>query len=568
METKDLKRLIDMAAGREPADIILRNAKIVNVFTKEIVDGDIAISDGIIVGVGKYDKARQIVDLKGKYVSPGFIDAHLHIESTMVMPVELAHTIASKGTTSMIADPHEIANVLDTHGIQFMLEQVKHSDVDTYIMLPSCVPSTPFENCGGNITASDISLYAADERILGLGEMMNYPGLISGDESVVEKILAIGNKIIDGHCPTVTGKDLQAYRVANVMTDHECLNYEEAKEKLRSGMYVLVREGSTARDLSIILKGAVEDNAYFGSMMFCTDDKKISDIVSEGHIDHNIRKAIQCGVPVIEAYCMATINPANCYNLKKVGGICAGFRADLIILNDLESVSIERVYKNGVLLDPASDTKQHRVDINEFIYNTVHPAPVVEEQLALTPKDENIIISLTKDSLYTAREVLSADEVASQWQSGNLCKLAVIERHRATGNIGLAYLKNYGLRSGAIASTVAHDSHNIVVAGANDKDMLIAIQELCKVRGGITVVENGKVLCTLKLPVAGIMSDKSSTTVVKRLSELKVSAHSLGIYESIEPFISLSFLALPVIPEIKLTDIGLFDVTKFEFIKD
>lgn len=570
MSVEMKQKRINLAMKREKADLVIKNANIINVFTKEIIRGDIAIYKDQIVGIGNYDGYREI-DAEGKYVCPGLIDSHLHIESSMVTPTEFAKAIIPKGTTTIIADPHEIANVCGINGINFMLNQSRDVPMNIYFMMPSCVPSTPFENNGADLSAELIALHLANERILGLGEVMDYTSVISGKEEILKKIDLFDDKIIDGHSPNLRDKELNAYRVAGVMTDHECSTVEEAIERLRLGMYVQIREGSGAKNLEKLIKGLIKYDMNFDRCVFCTDDKHLDDIRKDGHISYNIKKAVKLGLNPIEAICMATINAANCYKLKRLGAVAPGYSADLLIFDSFEHFNVDKVFYRGDLVYENNEIKTEMPKyINDRnVLNTVRIANVTKEELKIKLSSNKVpVISFSANELLTKKEFAQVNVIDGEFVQDNIfSKVAVIERHKATGNIGLGIVKNFNIKGGAIASTVAHDSHNLIVIGDNDRDMLIAINELKRVNGGYTVVNNGEIKGTLELKVAGLMSDKSSEYVMETLNKMLKEARKLGINEKIDPFITLSFIALPVIPEIRITDQGLFDVTKFEFIK-
>lgn len=570
MSVEMKKQRINAAMKRIEAEVVIKNANIVNVFTKEIIKGDIAIYKDQIVGIGKYRGLKEI-DAEGKYVCPGLIDSHMHIESTMVTPSEFAKAVIPKGTTTLIADPHEIANVCGINGINFMLNQSKNLPMNVYFMMPSCVPSTPFENNGADLSAELIALNLSNERVLGLGEVMDYPAVVSCEEEILKKIDLFDDKIVDGHSPNLKDKELNAYRVAGVMTDHECSTVEEAIERLRLGMYVQIREGSGAKNLEKLVKGLLKNKVNLERCVFCTDDKHLEDIKNEGHISFNVKKAIKLGVKPVEAICMATINAANCYKLKRLGAIAPGYSADLIIFDNFEDFNIEKVFYRGNIVFENEELKVNidtKID-DKNVFNTVRISNVAIEDFKIKLKnDEVTVISLNDNELITKKETAKVKVVAGEFiQDDKFSKVAVIERHKATGNIGLGIVKNFNIKNGAIASTVAHDSHNIIVIGDNDMDMFIAVEELKRVNGGYTVVSNGEVKGTLELKVAGLMSDKSSEHVMETLNKMLDEARKLKINPNIDPFITLSFIALPVIPEIRITDQGLFDVTKFEFIK-
>lgn len=568
----DMKRQrIEIALGKEKADLVIKNGNIINVFTKEIIQADIAICMDKIVGIGSYNGINEI-DAKGKYICPGFIDSHVHIESTMVTPSEFAKAVIPFGTTTVIADPHEIANVCGINGINFMLNQAKELPLNIFYMMPSCVPATYFENNGADLSAELIAPFVSNDRILGLGEVMDYPSVLNGNEGMLEKIELFDKKMVDGHSPNLSGKELNAYKDAGVLTDHECSNIESALERLRLGMYVQIREGSGARNLEALIKGLLKKEVNFNRCVFCTDDKHLEDIKREGHISYNVKKAIELGVDPIEAISMATINAAECYKLKKLGAIAPGYSADLLILDSLDDIAINKVlYRGEVLFENDKLSKDIDLKIEDRnVFNTVRLNNINKENLKIKLQGElATVIGLNAHELLTKKETLKVKTINGEFlPDKQFSKIAVIERHKATDNIGLGIVSNFNILNGSIASTVAHDSHNLIVIGDNDEDMLIAIEELKRVNGGYTVVSRGKVIETLELPIAGLMSDKSSDFVVDKLGRLLSEARKLGINKDIDPFITLSFLALPVIPEIRITDKGLFDVTEFKFVQE
>ncbi|MEL3906272.1 MAG: adenine deaminase [Treponema sp.] len=582
----DEKKIIDVAAGRIKADLVLKNAFVFNVFTKEFVQQDVAITGGVIAGVGTYSGVTE-KDLTGKYVCPGLIDAHLHIESTMASPRNFAQQALRCGTTAVIADPHEIANVAGVDGILYMMDDARKAVfagteqplVSIYFMIPSCVPATDFEHTGGVITVYDIEKLLDEPDILGLGEMMNYPAVINGDQAVLQKLAAVRSKIADGHAPCVRGRDLQAYCAAGIRTDHECSSYEEAYEKLQQGMYILIREGSSAQDLEPIVRGMLEHKTDSSRFAFCTDDKKMSDILANGHINNNIRKAVALGLPVEDALCMASYHAAQCYGLSGMGAVASRYHADLVVFDNLTDFSVHTVYKAGIDVNEipiAENNQAAEPDKNRSfsigrITDSVHVAPVSQD--AFSPSrfmpsgsDNFHVIGMQPQTLFTRHHLFSRDECSGLLKEGKLCYLAVLERHKNTGNIGRALLHGYGLSQGAIASSIGHDSHNIIVAGADSADMYRAVQEVITMKGGIAVVCRGEVLTRLALPIAGLMSPAEPQQLAECIHAAAEKAHAIGVYPHVEPLIGLSFLALPVIPELKLTDTGLFDVMKFQFI--
>ena len=568
----DTKKLIDLAMKNKSADLVFKNAKVVNVFSHEIINADVAVHDGIIVGIGNYDGSENI-DLQGKFIVPGLIDSHVHIESSMVSPSEFAKVIVPRGTTTIIADPHEIANVCGLDGIDYMLKCSEKLPLDVYIMLPSCVPATNFENSGAILKAKDLEKFINHPRILGLGEMMNYPGVIYKDEEVINKIdLAHkNNKLIDGHGPDIKNEELNAYVISGVSTEHECSNVDEMIERLRLGMYVMIREGSAARNLETLVRGV--NNFNYQRCLFCTDDKHPEDILNKGHIDNNIRLSIKNGIDPISAIQMATINAATCYNLKNIGAIAPGYYADILIVDDLKEFNIEKVYKKGVLV---GENKKPLFETESFydskVINTVNISDIKKESLSIKLKDDIVnVIRLLPHNLVTEKVTRKVDLENNEFKYNDkldILKLVVLERHKNTKNIGLGLVENFKLKNGAIASTIAHDSHNIIVVGDNDQDILSAISEVENIGGGIAISSQGKILDSLSLPIGGLMSDKDIEYVNSKLNNMLNIAHNkLNVSKEIDPFMTLSFLALPVIPQIKLTDKGLFDVVKFDFIK-
>lgn len=568
---KDLiPAMIDVAAGRAKAQMVFKDINLINVLTGEIYKTDVAIHDGYIAGIGTYEGAVEL-DMDGKYLAPGFIDSHVHMESAMVTPGEFAKAIVPRGTTSIIADPHEIANVKGVAGIQYMLDSTDNLPLEVYMMLPSCVPATPFENAGSVLKAKDLQELIHHPRVLGLGELMDFPSVVSCEKSIMEKILLAvkANKPIDGHGPTLTGKPLNAYITAGVLTDHECTTVEEAVERLRLGMYVMLREGSAAKNLIDLLPAFNETSIH--RCMFCTDDRHPEDILSEGHIDNAIRLAIQHGIPPVKAIQMATINPARCYELKQTGAIAPGYKADLVVLDRLEDIKVYQVYKGGKLVAEKGLPLFSIKPINDSrMRNSIHIQDLQEHCFQIEASTEpSRIIGLIPHSLITKdltkRTHLYQGKYFTE-DSIPLLKIAVIERHHATGNIGLGLVEGLGLQNGAIATSIAHDSHNIIVIGDHDRDMKEAVSILKDMGGGISIVSNGERLAAIPLPIGGIMSDLSLDELKDHLHHALETAYTLGVSKDFEPFMTLAFLALPVIPSLKITDLGLFDVNKFEFV--
>lgn len=565
--------MLNIARGVEKAELVIKKANIINVFTNEIIKGDVAIDKGRIVAIGQYSGWEEI-DLKGKYLSPAFIDSHVHIESSKVTPGQFAKAVVPRGVTSIIADPHEIANVKGIEGIEYMLEESENIPLDVYMMLPSCVPATPFESAGAVLEAKELAKIIDKEGILGMGEMMDYVGVINGDEKVLEKIELAKEKgkIIDGHGPMITGRELNAYVAAGIRTEHECSTVKEMVERLRLGMYIHIREGSAAKNLKELIKAVNKDN--LSRVMFCTDDKEPSDLLENGSIDNNIRLAIEAGIDPIDCIKIASLNPALAYGLEGKGAIAPGYRADLVVIDNLIDFNILMVFKDGKLVAENYMPLFHVTESsNTSMKNTVVIKPIKEEDLKLNIKGDKVnVIGVIPDSLITEKLVreVGKDIVVEggEFVKGNdILKVAVIERHKATGRIGLGLVEGFGLENGAIASTIAHDSHNIIVIGDRDSDMVLAVEELKRLGGGIALAQEGKIIGSLQLEIAGLMSDKPLEEVRKGLDEiLQLAYDKLSVNRNIEPFMILSFLALPVIPSLKITDLGLFDVDKFKFI--
>jgi adenine deaminase len=545
-----MKNLINTAMGREEADLVLKNGKIVDVFCGNIFTADIAVKDGKICGVGNYSASKE-VDLNGKYVLPGLIDAHLHIESSMVAPAEYAKTVIPHGVTSVIADPHEIANVCGEKGLAFMKKSAENVPLDINFMLPSCVPSTTFEHSGAVLTAADTKRLAPE--FFGIGEMMNYPGIVNCDEETLGKL--VGDKI-DGHAPLISGNGLDAYISAGIKTDHECGNTDEMLEKIRKGMYVLIREGTLSKDLARLIGGV---NSYtLRRCMFCTDDRFVGEIRRDGSIDYCVNKSAKLGINPIDAIIMATLNAAECYGLKEKGAVAPSYDADLVISEDLELSKITQVYKNGKLVAENGKARFDTPSVNsEDVLNSVHLPKISAEFFDFTPKTEEFTaIELIPEAIITKKVTAKRGDLLS--------KVCVIERHHNLNNKGFGFVTNYGIKNAAIATSIGHDSHNVIVIGDNNADMALAVNTLGK-SGGIAVCSNGKVLEFLPLEIAGLMSSKSADEVIRLHDALHTSAKSVGVADGIDPFLALAFLPLPVIPEIRVTDMGLFDVTKFEF---
>lgn len=562
------EKIIRVSRGTDLADLVIKNAKLVNVLSEEIYETDIAIIGDKIAGISKGYKGKEEIDVKGAYISPSFIDGHVHLESSMLMPSEFAKLVLASGTTTVIADPHEISNVMGLQGISFMREATKNLPLDVYMMLPSCVPATSLETSGVELNSYDLALLIDAPWVLGIAEMMNFPGVVNCDSNVLSKIqLGIDkSKRVDGHAPNLCGKDLDAYIAAGVSSDHECTNPEEAIEKLRLGMYLMVREATGARDLEPLIPVLKKYNTR--KCMFVTDDRHPKHLIK--HISKMVEKAVRLGVDPIKAIQMASINTAEYFNLKNVGAIAPGYKADIAVFKDLETFAPVMVFKNGQLV--AKDGKV-TVDMATLkppaLRGSVNIKYLYHEDLQIKiPQDKKEIkvINVIPKQLITklsVERVNSENGCAVSNVEEDILKIAVIERHRATGNIGLGFVKGFGLKSGAIASTVAHDSHNMIVIGTNDEDMYYAAVELVKSQGGKIIVENGKTLAHLPLPIAGLMSDNSAEDVMEKIGELEKASEKIGC-KIPDPFMSMAFLSLSVIPELKITDKGLIDVNKFE----
>lgn len=561
------QKIINVARGVEKADLVIKNANIINVLSEEIHKGDIAIAEGVIAGIAdNYDGIKEI-NVNGAFVTPSFIDGHVHLESSMMLPDEFAKAVLPAGTTTVIIDPHEISNVFGLHGISFMHEAVKNLPLDVYTMLPSCVPATPFETSGFDLNSYDLSLLIDKPWVLGIAEMMNFPGVLNLDKTVMAKLELAKqkDKRIDGHAPFLSGKDLCAYISSGVKSDHECTNPKEAIEKLRLGMYVMIREGTAAKDLDALIP--LLKNCNTRKCIFVTDDRHPSDLGE--HINGMVRRSVLAGVNPIKAIQCASLNTAEYFGLKNVGAIAPGYRADLLILPNLTDFKPTFVIKNGEVIVENSKLIAN-VDDCEMpsLRGSVNVKWIEHEDFKIEAKSDNIkVIEIVPHQLVTKSTVVKAKIVDGNAVSdveSDVLKICVIERHRATGNIGKGFVKGFNLKSGAIASTVAHDSHNMIVIGTNDDDMYKAAVELVKSQGGKVVVNNGEVLAKLPLPIAGLISDKDFNYVLEKCFELNQASHSLGCTLE-DPFMTMGFLSLPVIPELKITDKGVFDTNIFDF---
>ena len=564
-ETDRLKRRIQAARGDIAPDLVIRGGRVIDVFNREIVDTDVAVYDGIVVGLGDYDGTR-IIDARNCFISPGFIDGHLHIESSMLMPPELARAVLRHGTTAIVADPHEIANVMGMRGIRLMLDASRDLPVDFFFMAPSCVPATHLETPGARLSAADILPLRNEKRVLGLAEMMNYPGVLSGAEDVLEKLCRFRGLARDGHAPLLTGRDLNAYVTAGIRSDHECSLLEEAREKMRLGMHIMIREGTLAKNLATLIPLASPESDRHCSLV--TDDLHPHDILKKGHMNALIDRAVAEGADPLTAIRMATTNTARYFGLEERGAVAPGYQADLLVLSSLRPVRVRSVIKSG---REVFSEGRLRDDIGAAPEPAErHPmniAPYGPDRFVMPQRGDRVrVMGLVAGQILTKRLLLKApvrDGFVVADGDRDLLRIAVVERHRATGNIGLGLVKGFGFRQGALASSVAHDSHNIICVGDGEADVHTAVKAVENMNGGMTAVKNGSVLASLPLPVAGLMSDRPLEEVVRGWESLREAARAMGCRLP-EPFMALSFLALPVIPELKITDQGLVDVIRFQ----
>jgi adenine deaminase len=576
------KNLLKQARGLEKADKVFKNALLVDVFNERLLERDVAVADGIIIGIGAY-QGKEEIDLTGKIITPALIDAHLHLESAMTNVDQFARVVIPRGTTTIVADPHEIANVAGITGIKYLLEAGKTQPWNFNLMLPSCVPASDFEHPGAELSAEDLEFLIGREGIFGLGELMNFPAVIRGEEEIWDKIEMASDLFKDGHAPGLLGKDLNAYLLSGAAADHEATTAAEALEKVSKGMYIMIREGSVTRDLVSLLPAVNSSN--FSRFLFATDDRHPGDLIREGQIDFAVRKAVQYGLSPLRALKMATINAAEALGIKNLGAVAPGFRADLLVLDNLRAFEVEKVYKdgklvaeNGTLLQSVDEqislnqAENFSQEIKEKIFNSIKIGKISAADFKLPPAKKYRVIELEKNKIvtgesdYQPESDYGAEPPLVELIGHNLVKLAVVERHHRTGNVGLGLLRNFGLRRGAIATSIGHDSHNIIAAGLKAEDMELAVREIEKMQGGLVVVEAGVVVEKLPLPVAGLMSLKSVKEVASRLEQLRKKANNLGVNRE-DPFMTLSFMALTVIPSLKLTDRGLFDVEQFKIVK-
>ncbi len=572
MKKEALKKLLDVAAGRVPADLVIKNAQVLDVYSGCVSPGDIALSDEWIAGVGSYSGLAEI-DAVGKYAAPGFIDSHFHIESAYVSPEEIGRLLTPHGGTTIISDPHEIVNVCGLKGLDYMLDAAEETALDIKFVLPSCVPATPFEHSGAIIDAAAMAAPLADPRIIGLGEFMNYPGVVNAGDDVLDKLLAAqaAGKLIDGHSPAIEGQALNAYAAARILTDHECGTVAEMRDRIARGMYVLLRQGSACHDLPNLLKGLTTENSR--RCLLCSDDRQPKTILEEGHLDDHLRICVAAGVDPITAIRMATLNAAECYRLYDRGGIAPGLRADIVLLDNLRDFNVGQVFIAGreVARDGRYLRLIHRRGIGP-VTGSFHVKDFSIERLRLPLKSDLAhTIGINPGSVVTSKRV---DKVKRDEQGCfafdpalDIAKVAVVERHQATGNVALGLLQNYGIKTGAVALSIAHDSHNIIVVGTNDEDMAFAVAQLISQNGGIVLANQGRVVESMPMPIGGIMSDRTGEWVNEKLTALQAAAYEvLGVSREVEPVMTLCFMSLPVIPELKITDMGLFDVGQFVFI--
>ena len=576
---KLLREQVAAATGSKKAELVLKNAQIVNVFTQSVETGDIAIEGGYIVGIGNYEGITE-KDLGGAYVCPGFLDGHIHIESSMTSPGEFERAVVPHGTTAVITDPHEIANVAGTAGIRFMMQSAQKLDLDVYFMLPSCVPATDLDESGAELLARDLEPFYADEKVLGLAEMMNAFGVTHGDKGCFEKLVQARSlkKAIDGHAPALSGKELNAYVTAGIRSDHECSDFEEAKEKFARGQWIMIRQGTAAKNLKGLM-GMFED-PYYQRCLLVTDDKHPGDLIRIGHIDAIIREAVSMGADPIRAIRMGTLNAAAYFGLHDMGAVAPGYKADLAVFDDLRTLNVKQVYKGGKLV--AEDGKMlHQKEkitdwsdkIKERVFHSFHRDPITVEELQLkeTTGTHQRVIDMVAHELITRERIEEWKELPGMAPgvdiSRDIVKLAAIERHKNTGHVGLGFLGKYGLKRGAVATSIGHDSHNLVIAGVTDEDMVLAGNRVIENGGGLAIALEGKVLADLPLPIGGLMADEPVEVVDEKLEHMKKLSMELGISEDIDAFMTLAFISLPVIPKLRLNTYGVVDVEKHQVVE-
>lgn len=576
---KLLREQVAAATGSKKAELVLKNAQIVNVFTQSVETGDIAIEGGYIVGIGNYEGITE-KDLGGAYVCPGFLDGHIHIESSMTSPGEFERAVVPHGTIAVITDPHEIANVAGTAGIRFMMQSAQKLDLDVYFMLPSCVPATDLDESGAELLARDLEPFYADEKVLGLAEMMNAFGVTHGDKGCFEKLVQARSlkKAIDGHAPALSGKELNAYVTAGIRSDHECSDFEEAKEKFARGQWIMIRQGTAAKNLKALM-GMFED-PYYQRCLLVTDDKHPGDLIRIGHIDAIIREAVSMGADPIRAIRMGTLNAAAYFGLHDMGAVAPGYKADLVVFDDLRTLNVKQVYKggklvaeNGKMLHQKEKNTDWSTEIKERVFHSFHRVPITVEELQLkeTTGTHQRVIDMVAHELITKERIEEWKELPGVAPgvdiSRDIVKLAAIERHKNTGHVGLGFLGKYGLKKGAVATSIGHDSHNLVIAGVTDEDMVLAGNRVIENGGGLAIALEGKVLADLPLPIGGLMADEPVEVVDEKLEHMKKLSVELGISEDIDAFMTLAFISLPVIPKLRLNTYGVVDVEKHQVVE-
>lgn len=576
---KLLREQVAAATGSKKAELVLKNAQIVNVFTQSVETGDIAIEGGYIVGIGNYEGITE-KDLGGAYVCPGFLDGHIHIESSMTSPGEFERVVVPHGTIAVITDPHEIANVAGTAGIRFMMQSAQKLDLDVYFMLPSCVPATDLDESGAELLARDLEPFYADEKVLGLAEMMNAFGVTHGDKGCFEKLVQARSlkKAIDGHAPALSGKELNAYVTAGIRSDHECSDFEEAKEKFARGQWIMIRQGTAAKNLKALM-GMFED-PYYQRCLLVTDDKHPGDLIRIGHIDAIIREAVSMGADPIRAIRMGTLNAAAYFGLHDMGAVAPGYKADLAVFDDLRTLNVKQVYKggklvaeNGKMLHQKEKNTDWSTEIKERVFHSFHRVPITVEELQLkeTTGTHQRVIDMVAHELITKERIEEWKELPGVAPgvdiSRDIVKLAAIERHKNTGHVGLGFLGKYGLKKGAVATSIGHDSHNLVIAGVTDEDMVLAGNRVIENGGGLAIALEGKVLADLPLPIGGLMADEPVEVVDEKLEHMKKLSVELGISEDIDAFMTLAFISLPVIPKLRLNTYGVVDVEKHQVVE-
>lgn len=576
---KLLREQVAAATGSKKAELVLKNAQIVNVFTQSVETGDIAIEGGYIVGIGNYEGITE-KDLGGAYVCPGFLDGHIHIESSMTSPGEFERAVVPHGTIAVITDPHEIANVAGTAGIRFMMQSAQKLDLDVYFMLPSCVPATDLDESGAELLARDLEPFYADEKVLGLAEMMNAFGVTHGDKGCFEKLVQARSlkKAIDGHAPALSGKELNAYVTAGIRSDHECSDFEEAKEKFARGQWIMIRQGTAAKNLKALM-GMFED-PYYQRCLLVTDDKHPGDLIRIGHIDAIIREAVSMGADPIRAIRMGTLNAAAYFGLHDMGAVAPGYKADLAVFDDLRTLNVKQVYKggklvaeNGKMLHQKEKNTDWSTEIKERVFHSFHRVPITVEELQLkeTTGTHQRVIDMLAHELITKERIEEWKELPGVAPgvdiSRDIVKLAAIERHKNTGHVGLGFLGKYGLKKGAVATSIGHDSHNLVIAGVTDEDMVLAGNRVIENGGGLAIALEGKVLADLPLPIGGLMADEPVEVVDEKLEHMKKLSVELGISEDIDAFMTLAFISLPVIPKLRLNTYGVVDVEKHQVVE-